>query len=138
MRLPCPIPAAQLTIDNLGGTVWRVSFPRQTANGPYQYAVGPHLANLFGSEMSGAFSGAFVVNQASGPDLLSAMATGATLRLAMPSQTGKQYRVLRSIDLVHWQALGSPTPGDGTTLSWSLALNEAASAFFRLQIDTLP
>jgi hypothetical protein len=59
------IPAGQLTVINTGGTQWRISFPKQTANGHYQYQVGPNIANLSGAQMAAAYSGSFDISQTS-------------------------------------------------------------------------
>jgi hypothetical protein len=132
------IPAAQVTVSNTGGTRWRVAFPRQTANGSYQYVVGPHIADLFGTEMASSYSGSFVLDQTGWPNRLSFTTTASTLQLAMPSLTGMDYQVLWSTDLINWQSLGPVTPGDGTTLNWTIPMASPPAAFFRIQISDAP
>jgi hypothetical protein len=132
------IPAAQVTVSNTGGTRWRVAFPRQTANGSYQYVVGPHIADLFGTEMASSYSGSFVLDQTGWPNRLSFTATASTLQLAMPSLAGMDYEVLWSTDLINWQSLGTATPGDGTTLNWTIPTASPPAAYFRIQISGAP
>ena len=77
------IPAAQLTVSNTGGTQWRIGFPSQTANGHYQYQVGPHIANLFGAEMAAAYTGSFDISQTNWPGTMQFSMTGASAACAM-------------------------------------------------------
>jgi hypothetical protein len=132
------IPAAQVTVSNTGGTRWRVAFPRQTANGSYQYVVGPHIADLFGTEMVSSYSGSFVLDQTGWPNRLSFTTTASALQLAIPSLTGMVYQVLWSTDLINWQSLGTATPGDGTTLNWTIPTASPPAAYFRIQISDAP
>jgi hypothetical protein len=133
-----PIPAAQMTVINTGGTRWRVAFPQQTADGSYQYAVGPHIADLFGTEMASSYSGSFVLSQTDWPNRLSFIQTASTLQLSIPSLTGMDYQLLQSTDLKNWQSLGPVTVGDGTTLTWTIPTANPPAACFYLQISEAP
>jgi hypothetical protein len=132
------IPAAQMTVSNSGGTHWRVAFPRQTANGSYQYVVGPHIADLFGTEMASSFSGGFVLSQTDWPNRLSFTSTASALQLTITSLTGMDYQLLRSTDLINWQSLGTVIHGDGTTLNWTMPTANPPNAFYRIQISGAP
>jgi hypothetical protein len=132
------IPAAQMTVSNTGGTRWRVAFPRQTANGSYEYVVGPHIADLFGTEMAGSFSGSFVLSQTEWPNRVSFTPTASALQLAIPSLIGMDYQILWSTDLINWQSLGPVIPGDGTTLNWTIPTANPPADFFRIQISGAP
>jgi hypothetical protein len=132
------IPAAQMTVSNIGGTRWRVAFPRQTANGSYQYVVGPHIADLFGTEMASSFSGSFVLSQTEWPNRVSFTSTASALQLAITSLTGMDYQLLRSTDLINWQSLGTVIHGDGTTLNWTIPTANPPNAFYRIQISGAP
>jgi hypothetical protein len=128
------IPSAQLSVSNTGGTQWRISFPNQTANGHYQYQAGPHLANLFGTEMAAAFAGSFDLSRTNWPGAMqwSGLAGGAAC--AIPSLAGMNYQLLSSTNLVNWQAVGAQIAGDGTTLSWNLSTLGLAG-FYRIQVS---
>jgi hypothetical protein len=131
------IPAAQLTVSNIGGTRWRIGFPIQTANGHYQYQIGPHVANLFGTEMTAAFTGSFDINQTNWPGVIQPSITGGGMVCAIPSLAGMNYQLLWSTNLVNWQAAGTALSGDGTTLAWNLSTLGTAS-FYRIQVSETP
>jgi hypothetical protein len=131
------IPAAQLTVVNTGGTQWRISFPKQTANGHYQYQVGPHIANLSGAEMAAAYAGSFDIGQTSWPATMQLNGTLGSPVCAMPSLAGMCYQLLWSTNLVNWQAFGAALPGNGATLTWNLPTS-GASEFYRMQVSETP
>jgi hypothetical protein len=131
------IPAAQLTVINTGGTQWRISFPKQTANGHYQYQVGPHIANLSGAQMGAAYAGSFDISQTSWPATMQLSGTVGSPVCAMPSLAGMNYQLLWSTNLVNWQAFGTALPGNGTTLNWNLSTS-GASEFYRMQVSETP
>jgi hypothetical protein len=56
----------------------------------------------------------------------------------MPSLAGMDYEVLWSTDLINWQSLGTATPGDGTTLNWTIPTASPPAAYFRIQISGAP
>jgi hypothetical protein len=131
------IPAAQITVSNTGGTSWRIGFPNQTANGHYQYQIGPALANLFGAQMAAAYSGSFDISQTGWPGVIQTSRTGRSLVCAIPSLAGMNYQLLESTDLVNWQAAGTALAGDGTTLVWNLSISGTAG-FYRIQVSETP
>lgn len=132
------MPASQLTLQNLGGTRWRIGFPRQSALGSYQYTVGPALANLTGVPMAAAYSGGFTVNPNTWSNRVSVATQGTGLRMTLPSLAGLDYQLLRSTDLVNWENLGPVLSGDDLELGWSVSTTDAQPAFFRLQITDSP
>ena len=127
-----------LTVTNLGGTRWRMSFPRQTANGSYQYTVGPQITNLFGARMTGVYTGGFTVNQSAAANRITWNTQGANAQLSVLSVSGFSYQLLRSDDLANWEALSPVTPGDGSVFSWSVTTTDTPQAFFRIQIIDAP
>ena len=131
------IPAAQLTVSNTGGTQWRIGFPMQTANGHYQYQIGPHIANLSGAQMAAAYAGSFDISQTSWPNTIQFSAAGGGAVCAMPSLAGMNYQLLVSTNLVNWQASGLALPGTGTTLDWNLSTLGSAG-FYRVQVSETP
>jgi hypothetical protein len=88
--------------------------------------------------MASGYSGSFVLDQTGWPNRLSFTATASTLQLAMPSLAGMDYEVLWSTDLINWQSLGTATPGDGTTLNWTIPTASPPAAYFRIQISGAP
>jgi hypothetical protein len=88
--------------------------------------------------MASSYSGSFVLNQTGWPNRLSFTAATSTLQLAIPSLTGMDYQVLWSTDLINWQSLGPVTPGDGTTLNWTIPTANPPAAFFRIQVSAAP
>jgi hypothetical protein len=126
------IPAAQLTVTNIGGTWWRIGFPNQTANGHYQYQIGPHIANLFGQEMAASYSGGFTVNFTAAPTTTVSQ-TGGNLSLIWPSATGLSYQLQSATNLsaASWLNEGAPINGTGGLLTNSLPIGAEPSKFFR-------
>jgi hypothetical protein len=131
------LPAAQLTVSNIGGTWWRIGFPNQTANGHYQYQIGPHVANLFGAEMATAFTGSFDISRTNWPGVIQSSLTGGSMACAIPSLAGMNYQLLWSADLVNWQPVGTALCGDGTTMTWNL-LPSGTSGFYKIQVTETP
>jgi hypothetical protein len=131
------LPAAQLTVSNIGGTWWRIGFPNQTANGHYQYQIGPHVANLFGAEMATAFTGSFDINRTNWPGVIQSSLTGGSMACAIPSLAGMNYQMLWSPDLANWQVVGTAISGDGTTLTWNLSPSGTAG-FYKIQVTETP
>lgn len=131
------IPAAQLTVSNTGGTRWRIGFPNQTANGHYQYQIGPHVANLFGAEMATAFTGSFDISRTNWPGVIQSSLTGAGMVCAIPSLAGMNYQLLWSADLVNWQAVGTALSGDGTIMTWNLS-PRGTVGFYWIQVTETP
>ena len=125
------IPAAQLTVTNIGGTWWRIGFPNQTANGHYQYQIGPHIANLFGQEMAASYSGGFTVNFTTPTTTVSQ--TGGNMLLIWPSATGLSYQLQSATNLpaASWLNEGAPLNGTGGQLTNSLPIGAQPSKFFR-------
>jgi hypothetical protein len=132
------LPPGVLTLTNLGGTRWRISFPAQTANGSYQYTVGPAITNLFGTRMSGAYVGGFTVNQNASANRIACNTQNSTAQLSIQSSAGFNYQLLSSSDLMNWQAVSPVTPGDDSVLVWSVSTTDATHAFFRIQITDAP
>jgi hypothetical protein len=132
------LPPGLLTLTNLGGTGWRISFPTQTANGSYQYTVGPVITNLFGTRMSDAYVGGFTVNQNAAANRIACNAQNSTAQLSIQSAAGFNYQLVSSGDLVNWQAVSPVTPGDDSVLVWSVSTTNAPQAFFRIQITDAP
>jgi hypothetical protein len=133
-----PIPTAQLTLNNLGGTRWRIAFPRQSANGTYQYTVGPQIANLSGTQMAIAYTGGFSVSQSASSNRVSFATQPSALQLSMESIAGLNYQVLRSTDLITWESLGPVVTGNDSPLNWSVSTAELPQAYFRIQITDAP
>jgi hypothetical protein len=88
--------------------------------------------------MASSYSDSFVLNQTDWPNRLSFTATASALQLAIPSLTGMDYQVLWSTDLINWRSLGPVTPGDGTTLNWTVSTASPPAAYFRIQISDAP
>ena len=128
---------AQLTVNNTGGTQWRIGFTSQTAGGHYQYQVGPHIANLSGAPMAAAYAGSFDLSQTSWPATMQLSGTLGSPVCAMPSLAGMNYQLLGSTNLVNWQAIGTALPGNGTTLDWNLP-TLGTSGFYRMQVSETP
>jgi hypothetical protein len=131
------IPSAQITVNNTGGTQWRIGFPSQTASGHYQYQVGPHLANLFGAEMAAAYTGSFDLSQTSWPGTMQFSATSGGAMCMITSLAGMNYQLLESTNLVNWQAVGAALSGSGATLNWNLSTSGTAG-FYRIQASETP
>jgi hypothetical protein len=132
------MPAGQLTLQNLGGTRWRIGFPRQSAIGSYQYTVGPALANLLEIPMAAAYTGGFTVNPNAWSNRVSVATQGAAMRLSVRSLAGLDYQLLRSTDLANWENFGPVLSGDDLDIDWSISLTDSQRAFFRLQIADSP
>jgi hypothetical protein len=133
-----PIPEAQLTLSNLGGTRWRIAFPRQAADGAYQYAVGPQIASLSGIPMVGTYLGGFSVSQTASSSRISSVIQPSALQLSIPSLAGLNYQMLRSTDLSDWESFGPVITGSDSILNWSLSTLDLSRAYFRIQITDAP
>jgi hypothetical protein len=131
------LPTAQLTVSNTGGTRWRLGFPNQTANGHYQYQIGPHIANLFGAEMAVAFTGSFDISRTNWPGVIQSSRTAGGMVCAIPSLAGMNYQLVWSADLVNWQVVGMPLSGNGATLTWNLSPSGTAG-FYKIQVTETP
>jgi hypothetical protein len=133
-----PIPTAQLILSNLGGTRWRIAFPRQLANGAYQYTVGPQIANLSGTQMAIAYVGGFSVSQTTSSSRISSVMQPSALQLSIPSLSGLNYQMLRSTDLINWESFGPVITGNDSLLNWSMSTTDISQAYFRIQITDAP
>jgi hypothetical protein len=131
------ISPAQLTLSNTGGTEWRIGFPNQTAGGHYQYQIGPHIANLSGTEMAAAYTGSFDISQTSWPGTMQFSGSVGGAACAIPSLVGMTYQLQVSTNLVNWQVVGTALAGDGTTLDWNLSTLGLAG-FYRIQVSEAP
>lgn len=132
------LPASQFTLSNLGGTRWRIAFPRQLAGGAYEFSVGPNLAGLNGTPMPAAYAGAFNISQTNAANRISFSRRNSTMRCSMPSSSGFNYQPLWSTNLVAWFPLGPATAGDDAVLSWNFPISTVGAAFFRIQITDAP
>jgi hypothetical protein len=132
------IPSAQLILSNLGGTRWRITFPRQSANGAYQYTVGPQIANDSGTQMAGTYVGGFSVSQSAAANRITFATQNSALQLSIPSLTGLNYQILRSIDLINWESLGPVITGNDSPLNWSVPTDDLPQAYLRIQITDAP
>jgi autotransporter-associated beta strand protein len=65
----------------------------------------------------------------------SAEMTGQGMALTFNTIEGRNYRVMRSVDLVGWEPLGSVIPGDGTTVEMVDADPPEARAFYRVLVS---
>jgi hypothetical protein len=61
--------------------------------------------------------------------------TGEGMVITFPTIEGRNYRVMRSVDLVEWDPLGSAIPGDGTTVEMIDTDPPEARAFYRIFIS---
>jgi hypothetical protein len=65
----------------------------------------------------------------------SAEMTNEGMALTFDTVEGRNYRVMRSVDLVRWDPLGSAIPGDGTTVEMIDTDPPEARAFYRVLIS---
>jgi hypothetical protein len=126
-----PIPLSQITLTGGGGVTWRIGFPMQSANGAYSFTVGPHIANLFGQEMTASYSGGFTVNFST--PTATASQTGGNMSLIWSSATGLSYQLQSATNLpaASWLNEGAPLNGTGGLLTNSLPIGAQPKKFFR-------
>jgi hypothetical protein len=126
-----PIPLSQITLTGGGGVTWRIGFPTQMANGDYSIQLDPHIANLFGQEMTASYSGGFTVNFTT--PTATASKTGGNLSLIWPSATGLSYQLQSATNLpaASWLNEGAPLNGTGGLLTNNLPIGAQPRKFFR-------
>jgi len=132
------LPWAQLTLSNLGGTRWRVSFPRQTTPGAYGYRVEPQIADLSGNLMPASYADGFNLSPTTLTNRLTLAPKASSWDFSIPSAVGFNYQLFRSTNLIDWESLGPITNGNGSVLLWSVPRTGDRRVFFQTQINDGP
>jgi hypothetical protein len=129
------VPAAQISVVNQGGWTWRASFPRQSADGHYQYQIKPPIQSLYGQALAGTYTGGFDISQSTWPKTVAQNLSGSALSLSVASIYGLNYQLLGSTNLIRWDNLGTARVGDGTTFTWTQSVTNAKFGFYILMMQ---
>ena len=124
------LPTGDLQVSMPELTTVRLSFPPQTLSGEYQLAAGPNIQNAFGESLSQIFNGSFSISTTT----ISVALQGSDLLLQWFGNSGVQYQIYSSTNLVDWLPFGEPIIGNDAAVELPLPVESAPAMYFRAEV----